>query len=124
LGKGITDEWFKEGGFKTYKRPAKEKYEVASEPGTINTLEGPVNYPKGFYIMTGPKGEQYPISPEKFNELKDDLGNGVCTPKKIMKIAKLADHSGTVDTSCSSFFYPSIGIIARTTWVSIFFFLI
>ena len=43
LGKGITDEWFKDGGFKTYKRPAKEKYEVASEPGTINTLEGPVN---------------------------------------------------------------------------------
>ena len=99
LGKGITDDWFKDGGFETFKRPAKEKYEIASKPGTINTLEGPVNYPKGFYIMTGPKGEQYPISPEKFNELKDDLGDGICTPKKIMKIAKLADHAGTVDTS-------------------------
>jgi len=99
LGKGITDDWFKDGGFKTFKRPAKEKYEIATSPGTIDTLEGPVNYPKGFYIMTGPKGEQYPISPEKFNDLKDDLGNGVCTPKKIIKVAKLADHSGTVDTS-------------------------
>ncbi len=98
-GRGITDEWFKDGGFKTYKRPAKERYKIADEPGTIDTLEGPVKYPKGFYIMTGPKGEQYPISPEKFNDLKDDLGNSVCTPKKIIKVAKLADHSGSVDTS-------------------------
>jgi hypothetical protein len=98
-GLRVTDEWFKDGGFKTYKRPAKERYEIASEPGTIDTLEGPVKYPAGYYIMTGPKGEQYPISPEKFAELKDDLGNGVCTPKKIVKFAKLADHSGSVDTS-------------------------
>jgi hypothetical protein len=95
----ITDDWFKTGSFKTYKRPAKEKYEVAQEPGTIQTLEGPVKYPAGYYIMTGPKGEQYPISPEKFKDLKDDLGDGICTPKKIMKVAKLADHSGSVDTS-------------------------
>ncbi len=98
-GLRVTDDWFKDGGFKTYKRPAKERYKIADEPGTIDTLEGPVKYPKGFYIMTGPKGEQYPISPEKFNDLKDDLGNSVCTPKKIIKVAKLADHSGSVDTS-------------------------
>lgn len=97
--KGITDDWFKDGGFKTFKKPAKERYRIADEPGTIDTLEGPVNYPKGFYILTGPKGEEYPMSPEKFDELKDDLGDGVCTPKKILKVAKLADHSGTVDTS-------------------------
>jgi hypothetical protein len=98
-GAGISDVWFDSGAFKTYKRPAKEKYEIAQEPGTIQTLEGPVKYPAGYYIMTGPKGEQYPISPEKFDELKDDLGDGVCTPKKIIKLAKLADHSGTVNTS-------------------------
>jgi hypothetical protein len=98
-GSGISDNWFKDGGFETYKKPAREKYEVATAPGTIETLEGPVKYEAGFYIMTGPKGEQYPITPERFKDLKDDLGNGVCTPKKIMKVAKLADHSGTVDTS-------------------------
>ena len=98
-GRGISDDWFKDGGFKAYKRPAKERYEIADEPGTIDTLEGPVKYPAGFYIMTGPKGEQYPISPETFNDLKDDLGDGVCTPKKIIKWAKLADRSGSVDTS-------------------------
>ena len=95
---GINDKWFI-NGFKVYKRPAQERYEIASEPGSVQTLEGPVKYPAGFYIMTGPKGEQYPISPETFNKLKDDLGNGVCTPKKIIKMAKVADRSGTVDTS-------------------------
>jgi hypothetical protein len=95
---GITDDWFY-NGFQAYKKPAQEKYEIAKEPGTVQTLEGPVKYPSGYYIMTGPKGEQYPISPETFGNLKDDLGNGVCTPKKIIKLAKVADRSGTVDTS-------------------------
>jgi hypothetical protein len=95
----INDQWFEQGGFNTFKKPAKERYVIAQEPGTIQTLEGPVNYQAGFYIMTGPKGEQYPITPEKFKELKDDLGNGVASPKKIMKMAKLADHDGSVPTS-------------------------
>jgi len=94
----ITDDWFKDG-FKTYKIPAKEKYEIADQDGTVKTLEGPVSYKKGDYIMTGPKGEQYPMPPEKFRELKDDQGNGIATPKKIVKMAKLADHDGVVNTS-------------------------
>jgi hypothetical protein len=114
-GKSITDAWFKEGSFETYKLPAKEKYRIADKAGTIETLEGPVNYPAGFYIMTGPKGEEYPISPEKFNNLKDDLGNGVCQPKKIMKVAKVADHSGTVDTSWGEKlqYNPGVDVIVR-----------
>ena len=114
-GAGITDDWFIKGSFKAYKQPAKEKYEVAQEPGTIETLEGPVKYPAGYYIMTGPKGEQYPISPEKFKELKDDLGNGVCSPKKIIKLAKVADHAGTVDTSWGEklHYNPGEDIIVR-----------
>lgn len=114
-GKGINDAWFGTGSFKAYKVPAKEKYTVAQEPGTIQTLEGPVKYPAGYYIMTGPKGEQYPISPEKFAELKDDQGNGVCTPKKIVKLAKVADHSGTVDTSWGEKlqYNPDVDVIVR-----------
>ncbi len=95
---GIDDAWFQDG-FKTYKKPQPEKYEVATADGEIQTLEGPVKYKKGYYIMTGPKGEQYPMPPEKFRELKDDQGKGVATPKKIMKVAKLADHDGSVATS-------------------------
>lgn len=111
----ISDEWFRDGGFQTYKKPAKERYEIASEPGVIQTLEGPVKYPAGYYIMTGPKGEQYPISPEKFRNLKDDLGDGVCQPKKIMKIAKVADHSGTVNTSWGEklHYNPDVDVIVR-----------
>ncbi len=98
LFESVNDEWFKDG-FQTYKKPAQERYEVAQQDGTIETLEGPVNYKAGFYILTGPKGEKYPIPPEKFKELKDDLGDGICQPKKIMKVAKLADHDGVVNTS-------------------------
>lgn len=99
LLENINDDWFKQGSFETYKKPAKEPYEIATTDGTIDTLEGPVAYKAGAYIMTGPKGEKYPITPEKFSELKDDLGNGFATPKKIMKVAKLADHDGSVPTS-------------------------
>ena len=99
LANKITDAWFNDGSFETFKKPAQEKYVIAQEPGTIETLEGPVKYETGFYIMTGPKGEQYPITPKKFAELKDDLGNGLASPKKIVKLAKLADHEGSVPTS-------------------------
>lgn len=95
---GITDDWFNDG-FETYKKPNPEKYEIAQSDGTIETLEGPVSYKKGFYIMTGPKGEKYPITPDRFADLKDDAGDGVCYPKRIVKLAKLADHDGTVNTS-------------------------
>lgn len=96
---GITDDWFKDGGFQTYKRPTPVPYKRAIEPGTIETLEGPVNYGAGFYIMTGPKGEQYPIPPEKFKTLYDLNDDGTASPKKIVKVAKVADHNGSVDTS-------------------------
>jgi hypothetical protein len=99
IKESIDDDWFKSGAFMTYKKPSKERYEIAQQDGTIETLEGPVNYKKGYYILTGPKGEQYPIPPEKFIELKDDHGDGICSPKKIMKMAKLADHDGSVKTS-------------------------
>ena len=95
----ITDEWFQDGSFKTFKVPAKEPFEIADSDGELDTLEGPVKYKKGYYIVTGPKGEKYPIPPEKFNELKTDNGDGTASPKKIVKLAKLADHDGSVNTS-------------------------
>ena len=103
----INDKWFEQGSFKTFKKPHKEKYEIAQQSGTVQTLEGPVNYEAGHYIMTGPKGEQYPITPEKFHSMKDDLGNGVCIPKKIFKLAKLADHDGVIHTSWGDLNYTA-----------------
>ena len=107
LENGINDAWFKQGSFETFKKPAQEKYEVAQQAGTVQTLEGPVQYEAGHYIMTGPKDEQYPITPEKFHSLKDDQGNGVATPKKIPKIAKLADHDGVIHTSWGDLNYTT-----------------
>jgi len=104
---GITDAWFEHGSFDTFKRPATEHYTVAQEPGTVTTLEGPVKYDAGHYIMTGPKGEKYPITPEKFHEYKDDNGDGTCTPKKIHKQAKLADHDGVIHTSWGDLEYTA-----------------
>ncbi len=93
----ITDDWFTKDSFKAYKIPdKKEPFTVADSDGSIDTLEGPVSYNKGDYIMTGPKGEQYPISPEKFKELKSDNGDGTASPRKIVKLVKLADHDGHV----------------------------
>ena len=95
----INDAWFETGSFETFKKPAREPYEIAKTDGTIETLEGPVSYKAGAYIMTGPKGEQYPITPDRFKELKVDNGDGTASPKKIVKIAKIADHAGAVATS-------------------------
>jgi hypothetical protein len=115
-GKIINDEWFEQDSFQAFKRPDKiERYEIATKPGVIQTLEGPVEYPAGYYIMTGPKGEQYPISPETFKKNKDDLGDGRAHPKKIIKLAKVADHAGTVDTSWGQKleYNPEVDVIVR-----------
>lgn len=96
-GQGITDEWFKNGSFTAFKKPdRKEPFTVAKDSGSIDTLEGPVSYKAGDYIMTGPKGEQYPISPETFANLKTDNGDGTASPKRIDKLVKMADHDGYV----------------------------
>lgn len=112
---GISDDWFKTGSFKTFKKPAREPYEIAKTDGTMDTLEGPVSYKAGYYIMTGPKGEKYPITPEKFREIKDDNGDGTASPKKIIKLAKVADHSGTVNTSWGEplNYNPGVDVIVR-----------
>jgi len=114
-GSTVGEEWFNTGAFMAYKRPAREPFEIADKPGSIDTLEGPVKYPAGYYIMTGPKGERYPISPEKFREIKVDNGDGTASPKPIKKLAKVADHSGTVDTSWGEKlqYNPNVDIIVR-----------
>jgi PGDYG protein len=104
---GITDDWFRTGSFETYKHPTPIKYQTAIEPGTVDTLEGPVDYQAGHKIITGPKGEQYPVSPQKFADYYDDNGDGTATPKKIYKHAKLADHDGVVHASWGDLNYKA-----------------
>lgn len=101
----INDSWFKQGGFKTYKKPNPIHYKTATDSGTIDTLEGPVRYEKGHKIITGPKGEQYPVSPESFFDKYDVDDENTATPKKIIKYAKLADHDGVLHTSWGNLEY-------------------
>lgn len=105
-GTGINDAWFHDG-FKTWKHPEPVPYELLTEPGKIETLEGPVRYEPGHYMMTGPKGERYPIAPQKFADYYDDNGNGKATPKRIEKIAKLADHDGVIHASWGDLHYTA-----------------
>ena len=93
----ISDHWFNDGSFQAFKIPDKrEPFTVAQDSGVIKTLEGPVKYKVGDYIMTGPHGENYPIGPDTFRHLKTDNGDGTASPKKIIKLVKLADHDGHV----------------------------
>jgi hypothetical protein len=95
----IDDNWFDRNTIQVAKKANPINYKRAIESGSIETLEGPVNYQAGYYIITGPKGEQYPVPPAKFNELYNDHKDNTATPKKIIKVAKLADHNGVVNTS-------------------------
>ena len=103
----IDDTWFKQGSFQTYKKASPIKYTVPGKPGTVQTLEGPVKHSAQARIITGPKGEQYPVEPEKFAQLYDDNGDGTATPKKIPKMAKLADHDGVLHTSWGDLQYTA-----------------
>jgi hypothetical protein len=107
LENSINDAWFDNGGFETYKRPSPVKYQTAIDNGTIDTLEGPVDYIAGHKIITGPKGEKYPITPQKFATLYDDNKDNTATPKKIVKVAKLADHDGVIHTSWGDLAYTA-----------------
>lgn len=111
----INEHWFKEGSFLAFKRPSRDPYQVAKQNGTLNTLEGPVSYEKGFYILTGPEGEEYPMPPDTFRELKVKNEDGTCSPKKIVKKAKIADHAGFVNTSWGEVlkYDPLVDVIVR-----------
>ncbi len=111
LFENINDDWFSDGGFKAYKPPIPVKYETAQEDGEIKTLENPkpLSYKAGFKILTGPKGEKYPVKPETFAELYTDNSDGTATPNKIIKLAKLADHDGAVKTSWGETLYYTTG---------------
>ncbi len=123
-GKGITDDWFKTGSFKARKKvaagnqPVKEPFVIADQDGELDHLEGKgkkQQYKKGYYIITGVQGEKYSMPPETFQELKIDNGDGTATPKQIVKLAKVADHSGVVKTSWGQDLHydPEIDIIVR-----------
>ena len=55
------------------KRPIPVPVWFAAEPGTIETLEGPVAYEAGAAICRGVKGELWPVSASRFKALYEPL---------------------------------------------------
>ncbi len=55
------------------KRPVQLKAVQTHEATTINTLEGPVKAEPGDWIMTGVKGEQWPVKPDYFATAYDPV---------------------------------------------------
>ena len=111
---GITDEWFNhEDTFVAFKPPKPIQYQIAQTSGTTETLEGPVRHEAGHSIVTGPKGEKYPIAPEKFEQLYDLDEKGTATPKKILKRVRPSDHAGVLKTSWGDLSYKPGDLVVR-----------
>lgn len=92
----INDNWFLNGGFLTFEKNTKiETYEIAQQAGTI----GVVSFNAGDYIINDPVNGIYTIPPDKFTRRNDDLENGNSKTKKLLRLAKLADDNGTLQTS-------------------------
>ena len=54
--------------FVAVKKAIPIKAEKAISDGIVQTLEGPVQYQKGAYIVTGVNGEKYPVEAHKFEK--------------------------------------------------------
>ena len=70
-------------GFKTAKKPIPLNYEISKAAQTIATKEGPVAARAGDIIMTGTKGEKWPIPKNKFRQTYDIVGDGLAAKKNI-----------------------------------------
>lgn len=93
----IDDDWFKSGGFEAHKDTSiRDPFELVTEPTEVITREGPVTAQPGEYILTGGQGERWPVTAEFFEREKTDNGDGTCSPRRTVKLVKLADHDGFI----------------------------
>jgi hypothetical protein len=100
----IDYDFFVNGGFLTFEKNARiETYEIAQESGTI----GSVSFNAGDYVINDPINGIYAISPDKFIRRNDDLGNGNSRTKKLLRLARLANENGTLQTSYGEKSYTS-----------------
>lgn len=87
---------------KVIKKPVVVGFEIAKQTTVVQTLEGPVTAQPGDAIMTGVKGERYPIRGPKFAETYDIVGEGKCAKKAVVVEAKRMDEPFTVTVGWSS----------------------
>jgi len=77
------------------------QFRIAEQPETIQTKEGPVKAPVGSYIMTGTKGENWPIPADKFKETYDIIDDQHAAKKPLPVPAKQMQEDFFVTVSWS-----------------------
>jgi len=77
------------------------QFRIAEQPETIQTKEGPVKAPVGAYIMTGTKGENWPIPADKFKETYDIIDDQHAAKKPLPVPAKQMQEDFFVTVSWS-----------------------
>ena len=70
---------------KCMKKPIPLSFRFAAKEEIVQTLEGAVTAKAGDAILTGTKGERWPISRDKFEQTYDySAPTGVCSKKPIL----------------------------------------
>lgn len=84
------------------KIPIKVYVEFATESGQIDTLEGPVSYQQGDALVTGVRGERWPVSSSRFEQTYEPVEgqlpgrNGSFTKRPIIVTAVQAEKDMTI----------------------------
>ena len=92
------------GVFRVMKKPIPLKVEFAKHDGVCRTKEGDVRYLEGDAIVTGTKGEQWPIQIAKFKETYQqvDEEKGLYAKKPMHSLAKQMSVQFSVNVSWSN----------------------
>jgi hypothetical protein len=69
---------------KAMKKPIRLQFSIAVHDELIETLEGPVPAQTGDVILTGTKGERWPIRRERFDDTYATEDNGICWKKPMV----------------------------------------
>jgi len=87
---------------KVMKKAIEVRFQFASQELNVETLEGVVTARPGDAIITGPKGEQYPIQRHKFEETYNfNEALGTCSKKPIVVEAQEMSEPFTVKVGWS-----------------------
>jgi len=71
------------GAQQVQKKDIPLQFRVAEQPETIETLEGPQPAAVGAYIMTGTKGENWPIPKDEFEKNYNIIGDNTAAKKPL-----------------------------------------
>ena len=71
------------GAQQVQKKDIPLQFRIAEQPETIETLEGPQPAAVGAYIMTGTKGENWPIPKDEFEKNYNIIGDNTAAKKPL-----------------------------------------